>query len=188
MNIGYLTQADDLTQYPLEWRDMVTRGKKVLSLRFTYDELKEEVNKRTAFLGKHRQAEGAEHLLDLVEMTEDEAPLFDSFVRTIAADLFDSFSKFSGNTQSTFSCSEDDNEVKYVFLVPDNINETLATPLDIATKDALVFGVIYQWLLMCKPDDAENYIAFYNNASKKMRERVNALNQPNHSFIVPRPY
>ena len=187
MNIGYLTQADSLPEYPLEWFDIVNRQKKVLTLEYTYSELKEEVNKRTAFLGKYRSTENAAHLLDVVEMTEDESPLFESYIQTIAAEVYDCFSKYSGNNESSFKCSTYDG-VKFICLTPENLQLSMATPLDIAVKDALVYGVIYQWLLIAKPDEAENYIAFYSKACDKVRERANALNQPNYSVIIPRPY
>lgn len=61
----------------------------VLHLWYKLDWLLEEVDKRTAYLGKFRRTEETKHLLDLINMTPDEKKLFIPFAKAAMADVFD---------------------------------------------------------------------------------------------------
>lgn len=62
-------------------------------LHFNYkkEDLQNEVEKRTSYLGKFRRTEKASHLLDLIAMTKDEEDLFIPLMKSAMADVFDTF-------------------------------------------------------------------------------------------------
>jgi hypothetical protein len=52
-------------------------------------DLQKEIEKRTFYLGKNRNAEGAQHLLDLIGMSRDEGDLLYPFAKAAMADVYD---------------------------------------------------------------------------------------------------
>lgn len=61
----------------------------ILHLWYRLTVLRNEVEKRSSYLGKLRRTEEAQHLLDLVAMTEDEEDLFVPFAKAAMSDVFD---------------------------------------------------------------------------------------------------
>lgn len=61
----------------------------VLHLWYKLDMVREEIEKRTSVLGKLRRTEEAQHLLDLIAMTEDEKPMFLPFAKAAMSDVFE---------------------------------------------------------------------------------------------------
>lgn len=61
------------------------------TLHFFYRlvDLQKEIEKRTFYLGKYRNAEGAKHLMDLIGMSRDENDLLYPFAKAAMADVFD---------------------------------------------------------------------------------------------------
>lgn len=66
-----------------------------LDLWYPLEELKQEIGMRTAYLGKLRSSEQAEHLLDLIHMTDDEENLLMSFANNAMAEVYECFSKYA---------------------------------------------------------------------------------------------
>jgi hypothetical protein len=64
-------------------------------------------------------------------------------------------------------------------------NKTSAiNTLDEAIKNALQYGVIWKWLMLAFPADAETYLAMYNNAKKEVYSRCIIFNRQHNK--VPR--
>ena len=78
----------------------------VLHLWYKLSVLREEVEKRTSYLGKLRKSEDAPHLLDLISMTDDESDLFYPFARDAAADVFDMLSLYTFKRQMAYFWDE----------------------------------------------------------------------------------
>lgn len=81
---------------------------KVAVYWYTTDGIFDEVYKRTSFIGKTRalDKEGAQNALDVFAFTEDEKSLFKPFLRTIAAQVFDSLSAFTRNVKGAYAVEE----------------------------------------------------------------------------------
>lgn len=74
------------------WCDMLSRNSgpyTILHLWYKLSFLSEEVQKRTAYIGKFRRTEDTKHLLDLIAMTDDEKNMFVPFAKAAMADVFD---------------------------------------------------------------------------------------------------
>ena len=61
------------------------------TLHFSYRlvDLQKEIEKRTFYLGKYRNTEGAAHLMDLIGMSRDEGDLLYPFAKAAMADVYD---------------------------------------------------------------------------------------------------
>lgn len=66
-----------------------------LDLWYPWENLKQEIGMRTAYLGKLRSSEQAEHLLDLIHLTDDEEELMMSFANNAMAEVYECFSKYA---------------------------------------------------------------------------------------------
>lgn len=217
-----------LRPYRTPWCEMIGcmsgETTDILHLYYPLSLLKEEVHKRTSYLGKHRSTETAPHLLDLIGMTEDEADLFLSYVRTAMSKVFDPIGKHSRKVDKAYRweanattitmtkgvspaityCKGDyiwfrrelylatgygDSDtlenlaptadyresVHYIIQWAKTLNPNFIEPLDQAVQDAIVYYVIYQWLLSAYPADAEAYLAQYAEAIGDVRKYANRL-------------
>ena len=61
--------------------------------------------------------------------------------------------------------------IHYVMEYPDNLNKNMIEPLDTAVFEALVNRIIYKWLLLSYPDEAEIYLANYNETVQQIYNR-----------------
>ncbi len=77
--------------YRTPWCNLLCGGEafEILHLWYKLAVLREEVKKRSSYLGKLRRTEEAQHLLDLIAMTEDEEDLFVPFAKAAMSDVFD---------------------------------------------------------------------------------------------------
>ena len=101
METGRLTKADSLVFRKTPWCALVSgEGSKTATFWYKTSRLREEVSKRTSFLGKMRGAEGQPHLLDRIALTADEEALFREYLRTAASDVYDMLAPFSTATMS----------------------------------------------------------------------------------------
>lgn len=66
-----------------------------LDLWYPFENLKQEIGMRTAYLGKLRSSEQVEHLLDLIHLTDDEEELMMSFANNAMAEVYECFSKYA---------------------------------------------------------------------------------------------
>lgn len=66
-----------------------------LDLWYPFENLKQEIGMRTAYLGKLRSSEQVVHLLDLIHMTDDEEELMMSFANNAMAEVYECFSKYA---------------------------------------------------------------------------------------------
>ena len=79
----------------------------VLNFWYKISCLKDEIKKRTSYLGKFRRTEEAKHLLDLIAMTEDEEDMFYPLVNEAMADVFDELEKYAPKRMRSFIWNED---------------------------------------------------------------------------------
>lgn len=66
-----------------------------LNLWYPFADLKKEVGMRTAYLGKLRSTEQAQHLLDLIHLTDDEEKLMMSYAQNAMAEVYECISKYA---------------------------------------------------------------------------------------------
>lgn len=66
-----------------------------LDLWYPWENLKQEIGMRTAYLGKLRSSEQVAHLLDLIHLTDDEEELMMSFANNAMAEVYECFSKYA---------------------------------------------------------------------------------------------
>ena len=74
----------------------------ILHLWYKLDLLRDEVAKRSAYLGKFRRTEEAAHLLDLIKMTRDEDNLFVPFAKAAMADVFDALNLYAPEHEKAY--------------------------------------------------------------------------------------
>lgn len=66
-----------------------------LDLWYPWENLKQEIGMRTAYLGKLRSSEQAVHLLDLIHLTDDEEELMMSYAQNAMAKVYECFDKYA---------------------------------------------------------------------------------------------
>lgn len=66
-----------------------------LDLWYPWENLKQEIGMRTAYLGKLRSSEQAVHLLDLIHLTDDEEELMMSYAQNAMAEVYECFDKYA---------------------------------------------------------------------------------------------
>lgn len=71
----------------------------------------------------------------------------------------------------------------YVDLYSFNQSTSINT-LDESIKNALLYGVVWKWLMLAFPAEAESYLALYNNAKKEVYSRCSIFNRQHNK--VPR--
>lgn len=71
----------------------------------------------------------------------------------------------------------------YVDLYSFNQSTAINT-LDESIKNALLYGVIWKWLMLAYPAEAESYLALYNNAKQEVYSRCSIFNRQHNK--VPR--
>lgn len=99
-----------LTGYRTPWCDLLkslngTTGE-VLHLWYKLDWLRDEVAKRSGYLGKFRRTEEAQHLLDLIKMTADENNLFVQFAKAAMGDVAQELAMHAPRLEQTFFWNE----------------------------------------------------------------------------------
>ena len=67
--------------------------------------------------------------------------------------------------------------VHYYATIPNYLQTPLVDTLDDAIKNALVYGIMWRWLLLAYPAEAETYAAFYANAKNEVYSRCNIFNR-----------
>ena len=221
-------EPDRLLPYRTPWCDMIgcCTGEvmDILHLYYPIRLIREEVHKRTSYLGKHRSSENAPHLLDLISMTVDEEGLFHSFIRSAMMKVFEPLGKHTRNVDKAYiwdvnattvtltqgaspaipykkgyyviynnelyiatgdgdsdtldnlAPTEDYREsVHYIIQWGSNLNPNFIEPLDQAVHDALIYFVIWKWLLSAYADDAKVYEAQFADALKDIRRYGSCL-------------
>jgi hypothetical protein len=229
-----------LVPYRTPWCDMIgcCTGEvmDILHLYYPIEVIREEVHKRTSYLGKHRSSENAPHLLDLISMTVDEEGLFQSFIRTAMMKVFEPLGKHTKNIDSAYiwdvnaitvdieqgaspatrydkgnyvtynnelyiATGDGDSDtlenlaptedyrgcIHYIIQWGKNLNPNFIDPLDQAVNDALIYFVIWKWLLSAYPDDAEVYEAQFKDAIEDIRKFGSHLTK-NIVSRIPRIY
>ena len=121
----------------------------LLHLWYPIDELLKKIDMRTAYLGKGRRTNDTPHLLDLINMTEDERILFDDCLNTAAADMFDDFGKYTKNIgKSGFDIDRDSNVID-IEPLPEVSGTGQVISQDIAPDGKSITGNI--WYQPAKP-------------------------------------
>lgn len=92
------------TAYRTPWCNLLCGGEptEILHLWYKLDWLREEIDKRSSYLGKFRRTEEAKHLLDLINITRDEDDLFVPFAKAAMADVFDVLQTYMPKTEKAY--------------------------------------------------------------------------------------
>lgn len=232
------------TAYRTPWCSMLRGGEptEILHLWYKLEWLRKEVEKRSSYLGKFRRTEEAQHLLDLIAMTEDEVDLFIPYAKAAMADVFDVLNTYMPKREKAYffregketavftdipdkpvppvayyagqyveyngalymAIEDGDSDDVTGKLVPtedyrDSVhyglnwrccgsNINAVEPLDTAIFEALVARIIYKWLCMSYPAEAERYQAEWLEHLASIKTRCNILNGPQVVNRIPRPF
>lgn len=120
-----------------------------LDLWYPWENLKQEMGMRTAYLGKLRSSEQVEHLPDLIHLTDDEEELMMSFANNAMAKLYECFSKYARHLHVPTMVFNDGkpNTVK-TQAIPEI---TIANPNNTATDDQETISI------SCETDIVESF-------------------------------
>ena len=106
--------------YKNPWCDLVQGSDtNALHLFYKLEWLREEIEKRTSYLGKFRRTDEAKHLLDLISMTTDEEDLFYPFAKAAMSDVFDALEQYAPKQKKAFMWNEGKNSI-IIPNLPDN--------------------------------------------------------------------
>lgn len=233
---GHLVAVDSLPHFEVSWSRALDANirKDILHIYYPVNMIQDEVEKRSSYLGKFRQTEQAQHLLDLLAMTRDETDLFYPFMREAMACIFDVLANRIKDYRITYKFDESDlvdmdadpeaeyhegewvkydnmyfialadgqgwdadkldlqcadyrKAVHFIMEYPSTYKKTMIEPIDIAIGEALVNRILYQWLLLAYPQEAETYLLLYNEAIDKLNDRLYD-SESSISPIIPRMY
>lgn len=106
--------CQQIGDFKTSWCDILSCNEKIVHFWHKIDEIKEEVRKRTSYLGKYRATENIPHLLEQISMTGDEEDIFMPFLRAAAADVFDKLILFTNCDTSAFHFNESLTEVPFI--------------------------------------------------------------------------
>lgn len=97
---------DIFQPFKTSWCEFLNTDGKIAHFFYKIEELKEEVRKRTSYLGKYRGTENIPHLLEQLSMTKDEEDIFMPFLRASSADVFDTLIKFTQCETNAYQFNE----------------------------------------------------------------------------------
>lgn len=151
------------TAYRTPWCSMLRGGEptEILHLWYKLELLRKEVEKRSSYLGKFRRTEEAQHLLDLIAMTEDEVDLFIPNAKAAMSDVYDVLHTFMPRREKALFWREG----KETVYIPEPIPETddgYMRLSQIATEDVDAEGYI---IVDTIPVDADGYIKIAETGS-----------------------
>lgn len=176
IEIGRLTKAAYLPKPRVNSWWFMTDDKCQPIVHFCYkvESIADEVEMRSALLGRSRRSEEAAHLLDLIAMTKDEIKLFWSLAQKAAARVFDVLEKYTYGIEDAMKI---DDGIHYVLRIPYSSNENNVKTADNAIFEALVDCILFEWLTISYPSEAENYLAKANNDLQILASRLGNYNQ-----------
>ena len=120
-----------------------------LDLWYPWENLKQEMGMRTAYLGKLRSSEQAVHLLDLIHLTDDEEELMMSYAQNAMAEVYECFDKYARHLHVPTMVFNDGklNTIK-TQAIP---SITIANPNNTATDDQETISI------SCETDIVESF-------------------------------
>lgn len=142
------------TAYRTPWCSMLRGGEptEILHLWYKLELLRKEVEKRSSYLGKFRRTEEAQHLLDLIAMTEDEVDLFIPYAKAAMADVFDVLNTYMPKHEKAYFFREG-KETVILPDVPDEDSLLHLSQLDADNVDEDGFVIVDTI-----PEDVDGYI------------------------------
>ena len=141
-----------------------------------------EVKKRTAYLAKLRS--GEQQLIDIINMTADEEDLFEPFLGEVIEEVAERLQSCSNGVIPSYidrTAIESTNYkadnfsfivCQFDWMIPNGQPMT-----DKRIFEAIVSGIMYKWLLMAYPPEAQFYGAVYTENMQKLSAALNTTGQ-----------
>lgn len=161
-----------------------------INIHYSLRDIQEEVFKRTSMLSR---GENAIRYNELV-LSRGEEFMFSPYLVDIASELFDYISPFCKEDDTEFYLSDSVNpicandtmavvatkdDIEYQFSYMEWFNDKALVMLDNSIFEALVNGIIWQWLSIFGEDNLSmKYQAMYQRAVTNMRNRLNTQKRP----------
>lgn len=180
IEIGRLTKAAYLPKPRVNSWWFMTDENCQSKVHFWYGipSIQDEVEKRSSFLGKCRRTEEAAHLLDLIAMTKDETELFIPFLKKAAAQVFDVLEKYTNGVKDAYEIQHvPECVIHYRMRLPYSSNENNVKTADEAIFETLVDYILFEWLSVAYPSEAETYLAKATEDQKAISSRLGNFNQ-----------
>ena len=132
-----------------------------LDLWYPWENLKQEVGMRTAYLGKLRSSEQVAHLLDLIHLTDDEEELMMSFANNAMAEVYECFSKYARHLHVPTMVFNDGklNTVK-TQAIPEVTTGSIAIPISTISGNNIQVGL--SWISINETFDKSKYGVLLN--------------------------
>lgn len=146
-----------------------------------------EVKKRTAYLAKLRS--GEQQLIDIINMTADEEDLFEPFLGEVIEEVAERLQSCSNGVIPSYIDRVSIGDVEdltrpyradnfsfivclFDWMIPNGQPMT-----DKRIFEAIVSGIMYKWLLMAYPPEAQFYGAVYAENMQKLSAALNTTGQ-----------
>lgn len=161
-----------------------------VNIHYSLRDIQEEVFKRTSMLAR---GENAIRYNELV-LSRGEEFMFSPYLVDISSELFDYISPFCKDENTEFYLSDsvnpicaDDNmaivttkdDIEYQFSLMKWFNEKSLATLDNAIFEALVNGIVWEWLsIFGESELSAKYKMMYDRAVINLRNRINSQKGP----------
>lgn len=182
--LGLLT-AEELNNLP--YSESKTKDFKAVIYSQNVSDIFTEVKKRTAYLAKMRS--GEQQLIDIINMTSDEEDLFEPFLGEVIEEVAERMQSCSNNVIPSYIdrvSIGDTNDLtrpyradnfsfitcQFDWMIPNGQPMT-----DKRLFEAIVSGVMYKWLQMAYPPEAQYYMAVYAENLQKLSAALNTTGQ-----------
>lgn len=163
---------------------------------YKIDELFNDIYGRTSYLGARRKKDTGESLIDEISFSEDEAKtLYKSYLQNAQSEVYDDLTKYVMRTvvdATTYEYDRDtdingvadsEGSVYYMFEML-SADLRLVGAVDTAIREALINYVIWKWLEIAYPNEAQIYANGYLASMSKVRERFAKMDIAGSNGVV----
>ena len=147
-----------------------------ISINIPWEDLLNQVNKRTSYIGRSRKTQdGVHQLLDLALTSDDKSILID--MGTEASGYV--FERINGYTHNQTDCHVVDNDgIKYKIYMPLWFNNNAIQMLGSSILEALINFVMFRWFTLVYPDEAKYYADMNDANLNNITQRINTQKEP----------
>lgn len=154
---------------------------------FTLNDILVNASSITAVLGASRSTENGDNLFDYLSLSEDDKILINKFIRESITEINIKLLAYSCNL--SFSNKDDLEEIEEInfqtILYPDSFNQIINI-LNDYILNFITYYLIYNWLLIKKPDEASVYLEksmlYINNITGLLNKRTKIVKRKYRMF------
>ncbi len=163
---------------------------------YKINELFDDIYGRTSYLGASRKKDTGESLIDEISFSEDEAKtLYRPYLQNAQSEVYDDLTKYvmrTGVDATTYEynsntdingVADSKGSVYYMFEML-SADLRLVGATDTAIREALINYVIWKWLEVAYPSDAQTYANGYLVSINKVKERFAKMDVAGSNGVV----